>query len=57
MSMGTFGKYFALLYLLVFLSAGMGTTSCSTKKKSATEKRMKKQEKHRKSHPCPHLDC
>ncbi len=26
-------------------------------KKSSTEKRIKKQEKHRKKHECPHLDC
>jgi hypothetical protein len=55
--MGTLGKFFTLLCLSVFFLTGITGTSCSSGKKSSTEKRMKKQEKHRKKHPCPHLDC
>jgi hypothetical protein len=44
-----------LMMLAVFcLSIQYG---CKPKAKSATDKRMKKQEKHRKKHPCPQIDC
>lgn len=44
----------ALVFILA-LSLGLG--ACGGGGKSATDKRIKKQEKHRKKHPCPQLDC
>ena len=53
-------KIIVLSIIASFLSAGcMAQTSNGPgkPKKSATEKRIKKQQKHRKKHECPQLDC
>lgn len=52
-------KLIILSILGSFLSIGcLGNTSAPGKpKKSSTEKRIKKQQKHRKKHECPQLDC
>ena len=52
-------KLIILFVLSGFISIGcLGNTSTPRNpKKSSTEKRIKKQEKHRKKHECPHLDC
>ena len=53
-------KIIALSILASFLSASCmaNTTAGPGKpKKSATEKRIKKQQQHRKKHDCPQLDC
>jgi hypothetical protein len=43
---------------LVFaLALSIGLSACGGGGKSSTDKRIKKQEKHRKKHPCPQLDC
>ncbi|MFL5730455.1 MAG: hypothetical protein ACJ75J_13285 [Cytophagaceae bacterium] len=48
---------YSMLWFLIGGSCFSIQTGCSSKPKSATEKRMKKQEKHRKKHPCPQIDC
>ncbi|WP_018343772.1 hypothetical protein [Cytophaga aurantiaca] len=54
-------KLIILFILSGFISVGcLGGTSASgpgKPKKSSTEKRIKKQQKHRKKHECPQLDC
>lgn len=53
-------KIITLSILACFFSVScLGNTSSGPgkPKKSSTEKRIKKQEKHRKKHDCPHLDC
>lgn len=52
-------KLIILAILGSFLSVGcLGNTENPGKpKKSSTDKRIKKQVKHRKKHDCPHLDC
>jgi hypothetical protein len=52
-------KLIILSILSSFLSVGcLGNTEGPGKpKKSATDKRIKKQQKHRKKHDCPQIDC
>ena len=51
-------KYILPLFLICFVSGSCLATDASPRKpKSSTDKRIKKQEKHRKKHPCPQIDC
>jgi hypothetical protein len=47
-----------LLALLGITTIGHASSEQTPKrKKSKTDQRIKKQEKHRKKHPCPQIDC
>jgi hypothetical protein len=43
--------------IILFILSGFIAVSCVGSGKSSTQKRIKKQEKHRKKHDCPQLDC
>ncbi|HSZ71604.1 MAG TPA: hypothetical protein VK750_02940 [Cytophagaceae bacterium] len=45
-------KHVVAITLLLSICLG----ACKSNQ-SATDKRIKKQEKHRKKHPCPQIDC
>ena len=45
-------------FIILFVLSGFIAVSCiGGSSKSSTQKRIKKQEKHRKKHDCPQLDC
>lgn len=49
---------YILLALIGLSSVGYASTEQTPKrKKTKTDKRIQKQEKHRKKHPCPQIDC
>jgi len=53
-------KYILPLFLICFITGlclANSTSQHPRKPKSSTDKRIKKQEKHRKKHPCPQIDC
>lgn len=47
-------KLKSTVLVVLLLSFGLGACGGG---KSSTDKRIKNQEKHRKKHPCPQLDC
>jgi hypothetical protein len=50
-------RYYIVLIIIAAFCLSVQYGCSSAKPKSATDKRMKKQEKHRKKHPCPQIDC
>ena len=44
-------------FIILFILSSFFAASCVGNGKSSTQIRIKKQEKHRKKHDCPQLDC